>query len=50
MQSLHSDLGHLIGDRVAPVSGKAIHACSDQELSPNLLRRAKQFVDVAFPI
>jgi hypothetical protein len=41
---------HFIGDRVIAVSGQAIDAGSHEEVRSDLLRCAKEFVDVAFAV
>lgn len=50
MQSFDRDLIHFISDRVIPVSGQAVNTGPDEEMRSDVLRRAKQLIDVALPI
>jgi len=50
MQALDANLCHLVGDRVATISGQAVDAHPDQEIRSEFLCRAEQLVDVALPV
>ena len=50
MQSLNSDLAHLVGDGVVSVAREPIDTCSQKEVGAGLIGYREQFVDVALAI
>ena len=50
MSSLDRGFFHLIGDRMAAVSGEAIDAGPDEEMGSQLVRDREELVDIAFAV